>query len=482
MSSVRLSEIPRTTSFRLALLFLGLFGAASLTVFGFMYWQISRFASHGMDSWLHTEMASRTEAHSSERMRQLNARPTTDPEGRRPIALFDAEGHWIAGSPATLPMPLPTIGEPFEFVQRRGDEAAPFLGMVHRFGSGDILLVARDMRDIRHVTELLLKAMGSGALLVLALGLAGAVLTGSVALGHIDQVTQAIERVINGHLSERLPTGRRGGDLNRLIQVVNRMLDEIERLMTDVKGVTENIAHDLRTPLTRLLAGLERARRRDTTADEYAAAIDDAIAETKGLLTTFNALLRIAEIEAGARRAGFKRLDLSMLVTDVGDFYEPMAERKGISLTVEESAGGAAAVTGDPSLLFEATGNLVDNAIKFTPRGGRVVLRTVRRGDRVGIEVTDTGPGIPEQERDAVQRRFHRVDKSRNAPGSGLGLSLVAAVAKLHGLDFVIEDANPGCRVTLWHVDTSSGGQQAPLSLLGHRTLSEPAATRTRLA
>src|SRR5262249_30662335 len=241
-------------------------------------------ASHGMDNWLHTEMGSRTEAHSSERLRQLNARPASDPEGRRPIALFDAGGHWIAGSPATLPSPLPPLDQPFEFVQQRGDEVAPFRGLLHRLGSGDILLVARDMRDIRHITELILKAMGSGGLLVLALGLTGAMLTGAVALGRIDGVTRAIERVVNGHLSERLPTDGRGGDLNRLIHVVNRMLDEIERLMSEVKGVTENIAHDLRTPLTRLLAGLERVRRRDATGEDYAEAIDEAIGETKGLL------------------------------------------------------------------------------------------------------------------------------------------------------------------------------------------------------
>jgi len=467
MSSVRLSDILRTTSFRLALLFLGLFGAASLIVFGFMYWQIARYASHGMDSWLHTELASRTETHSSERMRQLNARPVTDPEGRRPIALFDAEGRWVAGSQATLPSPMPPLDQPFEFVQQRGDEIAPFRGLLHRLGSGDILLVARDMRDIRHITELLVKAMGSGALVVLALGLTGAMLTGAVALGRIDGVTRAIERIVNGHLSERLPTDGRGGDVNRLIHVVNRMLDEIEQVMCEVTGVTENIAHDLRTPLTRLLAGLERVRRRDATAEEAADAIDEAIVETKDLLATFNALLRIAEIEAGARRAGFKTIDLITLASDVGDFYEPMAERKGVTLAVDNELADAASLSGDPSLLFEAIGNLVDNAIKFTPAGGRVSLRAFRRGDRLGIEVSDTGRGIPEGERDSVLRRFHRVDKSRGAPGSGLGLSLVAAVAKLHSFDLVIEDAGPGCRVILWYPDSAAGanspGPQRPV-------------------
>lgn len=457
MSSVGLSDIPRTTSFRLALLFLGLFGAASLSLFGFMYWQTSRYLSDGFNDWLRNELASRSTAHSSERMRALNARAMLDPEGRRPIALFDAEGRWVAGSPATLPTPLPPMDQPFHFALQRGDEEAAFRGMMHRLASGDILLVGRDLREVRQFRDSQLSAMASGALVVLVLGLTGAVLTGAGALGRIDGVTRAIERIVNGDLSERLPTGNGGGDLDRLIRVVNRMLDEIERLMNEVKGVIDDIAHDLRTPLTRLLAGLERVRRRDATAKEYVAAIDEAIAETKGVLTTFTALLRIAEVEARARRAGFITLDLTTVTTDVAELYEPMAEGKRILLSVENDVAAAdAQMAGDPSLLFEAIGNLVDNAIKFTPPGGRVVLRTSRRKGRLGVEVSDTGPGIPESERDAVLQRFHRVDKCRATPGSGLGLSLVAAVAKLHELHLAIEDAQPGCRVALWRDDVAS--------------------------
>ena len=287
-------------------------------------------------------------------------------------------------------------------------------------------------------------------LVVLVLGLTGGALIGAFALGRIERVTQAIERIVNGDLKERLPGGGTKGDLARLIHVVNRMLDEIERLMHEVKGVTDDIAHDLRTPLTRLLAGLERARRRASTVEEYANAVEEAIAESKGVLATFSALLRIAEVEAGARRAGFTTVDLNTVAADVTDFYEPLAERKGIALSLE-TAGAPAEMPGDPSLLFEAMGNLVDNAIKYTPSGGRVTLRIFGVADRLGIAVSDTGPGIPEIEREAVLRRFHRIEKCRHTPGSGLGLSLVAAVARLHGLPLALEDANPGCRVTMGH-------------------------------
>src|SRR4029077_10886467 len=178
-------------------------------------------------------------------------------------------------------------------------------------------------------------AMAWGALLALAAGLGGAVVTGVGTLRRIDAVSGAIERIVSGNLSERLPTRGKVGDLDRLVHAVNGMLDEIERLMLEVKGVTDDIAHDLRTPLTRLLAGLERARRRASTVDEYADTIDEAIADSKGILATFSALLRIAEVEAGARRAGFTVVNVNAVAADVVDFYEPLAERKSIALSLE---------------------------------------------------------------------------------------------------------------------------------------------------
>ena len=339
MSSVGLSDIPRTTSFRLALLFLGLFGAASLTLFGFMYWQTAGYVSRGVDAWLKNEMASRVATHSSERLQQLNERAALDPDGHRPMALFVQGGQWLAGTPATLPSPLPPMDQPFDFTLPRGGEVAPFRGTLHRLASGDILLVAQDMREIHQFGDLLLGAMASGGLVVLVLGMTGAAIVGAGALGRIDGVTRAIEHVIEGDLSKRLPSRGTSGDLNRLIHVVNRMLDEIERLIHQVKGVTDDIAHDLRTPLTRLLAGLERVHRRGGTAEEYGAAVEDAIAETHGILVTFGALLRIAEVEGRARRAGFMLLDLNRVAADAADFYEPLAERKGIALSLEIAPG-----------------------------------------------------------------------------------------------------------------------------------------------
>jgi signal transduction histidine kinase len=455
---VPLRDLPRASGFRLGLFFLALFLAASAILFGFVYWRTAWYLHGEVDVWLKREMAARVASGEAALRQAVEDHLRLDPAGRRPFALFDPEGHWLAGNPATLPVPLRRLDRPFNLTLPRDGAPEPFRGIAHRLASGDIFLIAQDMSDIGKFRDLLLGAMASGATLVLVIGLAGAAAIGAGAVSRIDAVTRAIERIVNGDFSERLPGGGTGGDLARLILVVNRMLDQIERLMREVKGVTEDIAHDLRTPLTRLLAGLERTRRRATTADAYAVAIDEAIAETKGVLATFSALLRIAEVEGGARRAGFTILDLNTVAADVAEFYEPVAEGKGISLSLE-SAPTPAKLAGDPSLLFEAISNLVDNAIKFTPAGGRVAIRTFVGGGHLGIEVDDTGPGIAKAEREAVLQRFYRAEKSRHAQGSGLGLSLVAAVARLHGLELAIEDGLPGCRVSL----QGDGGRLHPV-------------------
>jgi signal transduction histidine kinase len=450
MFSVRLGELPRTTSFRLALLFAGLFGLASLLLFGFIYWQTAGYISHNVDAWLARETAARALAPVPELEQALDGRTALDPNGPVLIALFRADGSWLAGNKARLPGHGPAMDRPFRFTLARGGETDPFRGMTHLLTSGEILLVARDMSDISQFRDRLLGAMASGGVLALVLALAGAAVIGAGALSRIDRVTRAIERIVNGNLGERLPNVGGRGDLARLSEVVNGMLDEIERLMREVKGVTEDIAHDLRTPLTRLLAGLERARRRGSSTDEYAASVDEAIVETKGILATFRALLRIAEVESGARRIGFTLVELDTVAADVAELYEPVAENAGITLSLSSEAPARVRIAGDPSLLFEAVSNLVDNAIKYSPAGSQVSLRVFAARDRLGIAVEDTGPGIPEAEREAVQRRFHRLDKGRSTPGSGLGLSLVAAVARLHDLHLEIADAHPGCRMTLW--------------------------------
>jgi signal transduction histidine kinase len=252
-----------------------------------------------------------------------------------------------------------------------------------------------------------------------------------------------------GKLNRRLPTRGTNDDLDRLTGIVNTMLDEIERLVDEVRGVCAGIAHDLRTPMTHLRAGLERAQRRSNTADAYAQAIDAAIDQSDVVLGRFTALLRIAEIESGGRRASFGPVALDAVLRDVAELYEPLAEHRGLSLTLDTPT--PVEVTGDFDLLFGAIENLLDNALKFTPRGGWVVAGAGFDGTCPVLHVADNGPGIDPAERKAVLRPFYRSGCAATCetPGHGLGLSLVAAIARVHDASIDIRDNRPGCKIVL---------------------------------
>jgi signal transduction histidine kinase len=463
---MRLVDLPRTSSFRLALRFLLLFGLASLLLFGFLYWQTNRYVIGRMDSWLAREQTMFGVLDRDTLLQHLTAHRVADPTLERPLTLFDPAGEQLAGTPlnltaavlASMPQDIP-----FEFTLPQGRHGIVFRAVTHRRPSGDLMLVALDMEPQFAFADVLINAFIWGGLVTALISLAGAAIIGAGAVRRIDGVTRAIQRIVSGDLSERLPTHGRTEDLDRLAIVINGMLGEIERLMQEVKGVCDNIAHDLRTPLTRLLAGLERTRRRAASSEDYATAIDEAVVETKAVLNTFAAILRISEVESGARRAGFTDTDLSEVIADSVEFYEPVAEANGVRLVHLAPEDNLATMRGDPSLLFEAVGNLVDNALKFTPRGGRVTVCGFDRAGTVGFEVTDTGPGIPVGEAARVLRRFYRAESSRHTPGSGLGLALVAAVARLHGMDVAISDAKPGCRITIARRETVFGSAGMPV-------------------
>ena len=447
---MRLADLRRTTSFRLALLFLLLFGTATVVLCGFVYWQTRSYLAQRVDEALNREQEAFDGLAPAELRGLLTAHVMMDPRLDRPNSLFGPNGQPIAGSPLIMPEfhvqehPRDT---PFSFTQQHDSRLIHFRGLIRHRPDGGYLLVAQDMTGIRAFRALLLQSCLWGGLATVLVGFIGAAMAGADAVRRIDGVTRAMQRIIRGDLSGRLPTRGDTGDLDRLALQVNFMLGEIERLMSEVKGVCDNVAHDLRTPLTRLLGGLERAHRRAGSAEQYAAAIDEAIQDVRGVLKTFAAMLRIAEVESGARRAGFTSVDLSQITADVVEFYEPMAEAKGIMLSL--ACDAAVAMRGDPSLLFEAVGNLVDNGLKFTPPGGRVNVRSFAAAGKIGVEVTDSGPGIPAEQREAVLRRFYRAEQSRHTPGSGLGLALAAGVAGLHGMMVEITDANPSCRIAL---------------------------------
>jgi signal transduction histidine kinase len=330
-----------------------------------------------------------------------------------------------------------------------------------RLRGGYQLLVGRDMHELESIQRLIRRAMVWGLVIAALLALAGGALTTRTTLRRIGVINATVAEIMAGDLARRIPPDDAGDEFSQLVDNLNRMLDRIETLLEGVRQVSDSIAHDLRTPLARLRNRLDELRRDEAPRGDRREAVESAIREADGLLATFSALLRIAAIESGARRSGFQRVDLARLAADVVDLYEPLAEERGQTLTLRTPRRPV--VEGDPELLSQALANLTDNALKYTPEGGTVEV-VVDATDRApSLTVSDTGPGIPAAEREAVFRRFYRLDTSRSSPGSGLGLSLVAAVAKLHHLGVRLEEGRPGLRAILkWPAGAEAGEPHLP--------------------
>ena len=310
--------------------------------------------------------------------------------------------------------------------------------------TGDLhLLVGRDLRDLDATRALVRNALAWGLALTGALALLGGWLTSAGVRRRIEAITRTSRDIMAGDLSRRVPSDGSGDDFDQLALSLNAMLARIEALMASLRQVTDNIAHDLRTPLARLRTRLDALRLATAPSPD----LEAAILEADELLATFNALLRIARIESAQARAGFAKLDLVPLAEDLVELYEPLAGERGQTLKV--AVQGPAWVHGDRDLLFQALANLVDNAVKYTPPGGRIELRVAPASGAVLVTVSDSGPGIPPDLQARVFERFYRADASRSAPGSGLGLSLVRAVAQLHGATIRLANTEPGLQVTL---------------------------------
>jgi signal transduction histidine kinase len=447
---MRLADLHRTTGFRLATLFLVLFGVIAMLLFGYLYSEITGFEQERIDDWLVREHAQLKREAPEELAARFDHQNQFDPRHQRPFGLFDAGGKHLAGGYIGDQPAIPVFDKPFSTRLATLPGRPPGRCIAARVPDSRIVLQCQNTRELDHFDEELLHALISTAMITLVIGLLGASLIGISAMRRLDAVAASIEEIVAGNLSRRLPVRSKRDDVDRLVVVVNGMLDEIERLMHEVKGVCDAIAHDLRTPLTRMLGGLERAQRRAKTEAEYRAAIDETIVETSGVLRTFNALLRISEIESGVRRKGFTNVDLAAVADDVFEFYEPTAEDKRIAFELRRAVSGPLDIQGDPNLLFEALANLVENAIKFAPHGGSVRMTLWHDTRGAGVTVQDDGPGIAPDERHAVLRRFYRGEGSRHTPGSGLGLSLAAAVAGMHGMVLEFHDAAVGCEISLF--------------------------------
>lgn len=326
-------------------------------------------------------------------------------------------------------------------------EHREFMARSRTLEDGSRLLVARHYSDLISNAKLMLRMLARGILITIILGVIGGAWTSLTMLREVEAINRAVRTIMDGDLSERIPITGRGGDMEVLVLNFNSLLDRIQALMAGVRQVSDNIAHDLRTPLTRLrnhLSSLEQHCKPENR-DEVQA----MLAEADGLLSTFNGLLRIAQVESGHRRAGFGPLDLVAIVRDVVELYEPLAQDKQQQVMLEVPAERIS-IVGDRDLLFQAIANVLDNAIKYTPDAGAIGVSLHKRDGQAAVDVVDSGPGIPEEKHEKVFERFYRVEASRSRQsGNGLGLSLVSAVMKLHDGKVTLRNTKKGLRVRL---------------------------------
>ena len=366
----------------------------------------------------------------------------------RILLLADASMRRIAGNLKQWPDSVPA--QPGLYTVTLDLGGAPTESVVVRTAlpGGYNLLVGRDVARFANLTRHFWTGLGGAVAVLSIVGVLGGVLIRQAILARINSIRQTILAIVQGDLSHRLPSRRSGDELDTLSQTINGMLDQIEQLIHGIRDVSNSIAHDLRTPLAELRSRLEELSLTRPGVEETYAEIDAAVADVDRVIRIFNALLRLAEIDTGTRRAGFVQVNANELAAEVVEFYSPAAELKEVSLSF--TCAGPVLVSGDPTLLAQAVGNLVDNALKYAGERGSVKVEVQHRNDGVvEICVADDGPGIPDSEKPKVTQRFYRGDLSRGTPGVGLGLSLVQAVATLHGGSLELTDNHPGLRARM---------------------------------
>lgn len=440
----------RSNTFRWASAGAGLFATFVVVLFGFIYFNIDDYLVARSDHLINAQIGFLASLPFERSLNAIEDHLREDARGVQFAGLFDPSGKRLAGNLDQLPNDI-KIDAPVQTVRvtRPGGNqfGDPLVrAMARRLENGNIVLVGRDVDETWEISHVVGEALGLGLLPAFCLCLVTGAWLSVRAQRRVEEVNQRVQRIIAGDLRERLPHRDVDEPFSRLAAIVNGMLDEMENMINALSGVGNDIAHELRTPLTRARLTLERGRSNAGTLERLQESADKALAGIDQSLAIVTALLRLADIENSRRSAAFGNVALHDLLREVCDIYEPIAEDKQIDLSV--GIEGKLDVCGDRDLLFEAIVNLVDNAIKFTPEGGKVDIELAQGDKGAVVRVTDTGPGIPRFETEAVLRRFYRSDKMRNTPGVGLGLNLVAAVVKLHGFRLVIH-AGPGGRVEI---------------------------------
>jgi signal transduction histidine kinase len=450
---VRAPNLVRTVGFRIVLVYVVLFTLSTAAIVAFAYWNTARALNAETDQTIEAEITGLTELYEREGLTGLTeiiiGRSVRG--GQALYLLTDGELHPIAGNLDAWPETESISNGFVEFDFQRGSgsdiQRYRARGKIFTLTGGFHLLVARDVHERYETERLFTTALPWSIGLMLLLGVLGGGLISRNLTTRLDTINRTSREIVAGNLSRRIPITRAGDELDALAQDLNDMLDRNERLMRGMRDVTDSIAHDLRTPLNRLRNRLEGLLLQLDTESAQGREVDAAVGDTDRLIQTFNALLLIAEAEAGAVREAMTRVDLAHVIEGVAELYEPLAEEKGLALEI--APGRSAAIRGNVRLISQALANLVDNAIKYSPAGGRILIAAEDRPQGVALSVADTGPGIPPAERNRVLERFVRLEESRNSPGTGLGLSLVAAVARMHEARLELADNAPGLRATL---------------------------------
>lgn len=454
-----LGKLFRTTAFRLTLAYLLLFAFFAAALLVYFAWNTNRLINDQITTTVDGEINELSELYQGRGLRDTVY--AIENRALRPGAnlylITTPAGQSIAGNVSSLaPGVMATTGWTETPYRRLDDPDSPnhrALVKVTQLTSGFRLLVGHDLEERRRLFDIVGDAAKWSVLIVVVLGLGGGIFVSRRVLRKIDAITGTTQRIMAGDLGGRLPVGRSGDELDRLAENLNAMLERIEALMNGLKEVSDNIAHDLKTPLTRLRNRAEEALARSSNEAEYRAALESTIEESDGLIRTFNALLMIARAESGQARGNMDDFDAAEVAEGIHELYEPLAEDADLVLQVATSA---APLHGNRELISQALANLVENAIKYgKPVTGEdaatpeILIDARRDGDQVLLSVGDHGPGIPEADRQHAVERFVRLEASRTLPGSGLGLSLASAVAKLHGGELRLDDNAPGLRVTL---------------------------------
>jgi signal transduction histidine kinase len=453
---VLLTKTLTSSTFKLALIAIGTFGVIVSAIFSYVYLSTASYVRSRSDHAITTEYLSLRGAYERSGrdglIELIQQRMADKSFSDNVYILVDPSLAALGGNLKAWPLTAAAASGWTEFrASQPSPNAAdrPLLrGLVETFPSGDRLLVGKDISDLDSFTEQIKTAVISGVVLIFVLAGVASILVTRRTVGRIESINATSRAIMLSGLDKRIPLRGSNDEWDRVAENLNLMLDRIETLMGEVKQVSDNVAHDLRTPLTRMRGRLEKAYHGQRIAEDDQSLIGDTIADLDAVLRIFSSITRIAQIETQARKGAFRTVNLAEIASEVVELYDAAAEQDGTHLTVV--GDGEVLVTGDRDLIFDAIANLVDNAIKHGRAGGRVVVTNENVDGSSVISIADDGPGIPAGEYEHVFKRFYRLEHSRYTPGNGLGLSLVAAVARLHGARIEMLDNSPGLKLKLW--------------------------------